>query len=167
MRRVAGNGSDFRVLHEMAHHPVRSIAVEEGVAVDADQDFILGEQAARLQCHGLALVLRQVHHAQVVVFGGQAVQYFSGVVLAAIVDGDHLEVGIVGRQGVADGFLCVIPLIETGDKDADRRRVRQGGGLGVRTVLAFMAPVKQCGADHPQIGHEQRVVEHETQQSLP
>ena len=48
----------------MPHQPVSAVRVEQRVAVDADQDLVPRQQRSGPQRERLALVARQVHHAQ-------------------------------------------------------------------------------------------------------
>jgi hypothetical protein len=48
----------------MPHHPVRTVPVEQRVAVDAEQDLVAREQRAGPQRERLALVARKMDDAQ-------------------------------------------------------------------------------------------------------
>ena len=82
-----------RVVDQRRHQVGGGVRIQHGVAVDADQVFAAGRQRAHAQRHGLALVLRQVHHAQPLVLRGQAIQHLRRAVAGAVVDGDDLDVG--------------------------------------------------------------------------
>ena len=62
----------------------------------------------------------------------QPVEHLGGVVAAAVVDGDDLELGIVDRRGGAQRLLGIVALVVAGHEDEiggqwlDRRRIALG-----------------------------------------
>jgi hypothetical protein len=116
---------------------------------------------------GLALVGRQVHHPQARVFLGECIEDAAGLVAAAVVDGDDLEVRVLGCMRVVHGVPDVDALVEAGNDDAARRRILDRGRVIHVTVFrSFPAEKVPSATDHPYPGHHQGVEENEVQQPV-
>ena len=159
--RVAGDGAKPRAVAEAPHQPGDAIRMKDRIAIDADEDLPLRHQGAGAQRHGLALVLRQVNHAQRRDLAREAVQHLGGAVARSVIDGDDLEIRIgLGGAG-ADRLLRVVLLIVAGDEDRHARRVLQRRRHGLPLRAAFMEVVEDQPAHHPDEHHQQRPVAHE------
>ncbi len=115
--RIAGHRAHARPRHQMPHHPVHGVLVEQGIAVDANQIFRTRRQRAHAHGVGLAKIAVEMDHAQPLVLRGQLVELLGGVVLAAVVDGDDFEIRIALRERGADGLAHLFTLVEAGDQD--------------------------------------------------
>ena len=111
MRGLPVTAADLGILDEVPHEPVRGVLVEQCVAVDADQDLVLREQRAGLQRDRLALVLAPGAPRAAAGASPPAVQHVAGFVLAAVVDGDDLEIRIVERERVAQRLFGIVLLV--------------------------------------------------------
>ena len=141
----AAGGHDVGIDEHRPHQPHQRAALDQGVGVDGAHQLAAGEVEADVERVGLAAVQlvddHQVGVAQRTVerdhaLGGHVrrvgaidldqreltLQHADGVVLAAVGDDDHLEVGVVEREqrlhaGGDRRFFVV-----GGRQDADRRR---------------------------------------------
>ena len=129
----------------------------------------MGRHGAHAQGHGLALVLRQMQHAQTRLMQRQGIEHLGGVVAGAVVDRNHFQVAITLGQRRANGLGGVVAFVVARDQDRDQRLAleqRRRGVIGPWPVALPVQPEVQATGD-PQPGHEQRVEKHELHQELP
>ncbi len=119
--RVPGNSPDVRVLNQRRYQIGSGVAVQQGVAVNADQQIAPGRRRPGFERHGFPLVLREVNHPQARLLQRQLVQHLCGVVRRAVVDGDHFYILVPLSQRGANGLSGVSFLIEAGDQNGDKR----------------------------------------------
>lgn len=160
--RVARHRADGRVLQQVPDHPGDGIHVQDRIAVDAHQVLGIGHLGGGGQADRLALVGRLVDHHQLRIPVGQLIQALAGAVAAAVVDGDDDVVGIAHAGQVADHLPHVGLLVVAGHDD------RHPGVVlppeqNERIPYPLRAPLQQeevqQPADHPEVRHEERVVE--------
>ncbi len=73
--RIAGDRADI-VLAEGQRRPAQRVRIEQGIAVDADQDLVPCQQRAGIERGRLAVVLGEMDDAQPRHVLGQCVQHF-------------------------------------------------------------------------------------------
>ena len=78
--RVPGHRADVGILNQRGHQISGGIAIEQGVAVNADQQIAPGRCRPGFERQRFPLVLREVNHPQARLFLRQRLQYLSGVV---------------------------------------------------------------------------------------
>jgi hypothetical protein len=142
-------------------NPAQGIGIEQGIAVDCNQDLSLRQGGACNHRRRLALVLDQMHDPKAGMTCGKRIQDRAGIVTAPVIDGDHLEIGIVDRQGRTKRFLGIVLLVVAGDEDSDRRPVVEHRRLVYRRKAPIAQPVEDCAAHHPVPGHHERIAEAE------
>jgi hypothetical protein len=92
---------------EGARGPTQALRIEQGVAVDADQQLVARQQGAGVHGRRLALVPGEMHDAQARDAADQPVEHLGGIVAAAVIDRDDLELGIVDGSGGAQRLLAL------------------------------------------------------------
>ncbi|SAJ26281.1 Uncharacterised protein [Enterobacter cloacae] len=107
------------ILNQRCHQIRRGVAVEQGVAVNADQQIAPGRRSAGLERHGFPLVLREINHPQARLLSRQLLQYLRRVIRRTVVDGDNFHIPVPLTQRGANGLPCVAFLIEAGNKNRD------------------------------------------------
>ncbi len=151
--RVAGDGPHLGALDEVFHHPAHSVMVEHGIAVYAHQYLPLRPFETIVEGHGLALIVL-VQHGKARILRRQPIQSLPCVILAAIIDGQHLEIGITLAQQVADGLLHIGPLVVAGHHQGHLGIARQHQpGSGERYVPLLPLEVVIEAATDPHHGH--------------
>ncbi len=131
---VAGDGTDVRV-GEVADHAGDGVVRDDAVGVDTDVNLLLHVAESEVKSFGFASVgFGEDGDAAFgdlfgVGFGGD----FVGVVLAAVVDDDDVDVFVVGHQDGADGAGDDLLFVVGGDEDGDARVVVRGGEVGSLT----------------------------------
>ena len=152
--RVAGDRPDPRALDEVLHHPAHRVIVEHRIPIDADQDLPAGHRQPVVERHRLALVVL-VEHGQARILLRQSIQPRACVVLAAIVDGQHLEIGIALAQQVADGLLDVGPLVVAGHHQGHSGVIGElQPPLGQRDIPSLPLEVVIETTTNPHHGHQ-------------
>ena len=148
--RIAGDRPDVRIVDQRRDQPGRGIPVQQGVAIDADQQIAAGGGGARFERHRFSLIGGQVDHPQPRLLLRQLLQHLGGVVGRAVVNRDHFEIGVTLGQRCADGLPGVFLLVKAGDQDRDQRIARQRrrrGILAPRPVALQLKPEVQTPGD--------------------
>ncbi len=150
----------------MPDQPACRIAIEDCVAVNTDQDFILRGQCAGAQSQRLALIAVEMNHSELVGDFRQFREDLSRIIGAGIVDRDDLEIGIVLLQQSDDGVPYVLALVVAGNNECDAGRLFKLGRIIDGPFLDTFAIEKVVNSTrHPQVRHEQRVVEGEVEEA--
>ena len=158
--RIASEPADIAAA-KGARDPAQRLRIEQGVAVDADQQLVACQHCAGVHGRRLALVLGEVDDAQARDAADQAVEHLGGVVAAAVVHGDDLELRVVDTGGGAQGLLGVGALVVAGHDDRDWRPVVEVRRLGLRRSVELAIKVEDQAARHPVPGHDERIAEAE------
>ena len=156
------------ILNQRGHQIRCRIAVEQGVAVNADQQIAPGRRCPGFERQRFPLVFRKINHPQARLLLRQRLQHLRGVVRRAVVDGDNFDIFIPLIQRGADGLPGIPSLVEAGDKNGDERLTgeRRGGRLFIPRPVAFKLKPEIEPACYPEHGHEQRPEEHKIQNQL-
>ena len=147
---LAGNRTDPRIA-ERSNDGQQRAAFDHAVAVDGDKD--IAPRAADGQRHGLALapiaVLPERGHQTGIALSGRR-YIVPGVVLAAVVDGDDLDLvaRIVSLDDRGDGVHHHRTFIVGRNDDSDGRRLFAGDGR----YRAVDRPKQRASAEQQQPG---------------
>ena len=137
--------------------------IQEGVAIDADDELAPRQVRCRIQRDRLALVDGVVDDAEAGVLQRHLVQEGARTIAAAVVDGDDLVVRVVHLEQVPERLTNVGLFVETRHDDADHRT---GSELGRARLTKLVAQVVPGRPGAPQVGHDERVVESKADQQL-
>ena len=129
--RIAGDRPDVRIVDQRRDQPGRGIPVQQGVAIDADQQIAAGGGGACFERYRFSLIGGKVDHPQPRLLLRQLLEHLGGVVRRAVVNGDHFEIGVTLGQRRADGFPSVFLLVKTRDQDRNQRIARQRRRRGI------------------------------------
>ncbi len=147
----------------MPDHPEQRVFVEQRISVDAHQELGRTGHGTGLQRHGLAHVPRERHHAQTLYFSNLFLQYLTGAIGAAIVNGNDFKIRIfiLGklRERIVDDHF----LIMAGNQNRNTRVLIQ---LGHMPLFPFAAKIKYDRPHHPEYCHEQGIEKDKEKQEL-
>ena len=124
-------------------------------------NLVARQHRAGVERRRLAAVLGEMDDAQARDLADQAIEHLGGVVAAAVVDGDDLEVGIVDAGGGAQRLLGVVALVVAGHEDRDRRPMVDRRRIRRRRQMALVDEVVDQAARHPVPGHDEGIAEAE------
>jgi hypothetical protein len=103
------------------HHAGDGIGSDDGIGVDADEDFRIADVLeSEVQRLGFAAVGLGENQPAGGFFGGKgAAGDFQSTILGAVVDDDHAQIGIVGIERALDGAFDDLFLVIRGNEDRD------------------------------------------------
>ena len=105
------------ILNQRLYQIGCGITIEQGVAINTDQQIAACRRRAGLKRHRLPLVFCEVNDAQARLFLRQLLQHLCGVVRRTIVDRDNFDMGVALIQRGANGLPGISFLVETRDQD--------------------------------------------------
>ena len=123
----------------MTCHPLRSVSIEHGIAVNANKNLVPGGERADAQTHGFALVGLEVDDSEPVVALGDLTEHTTRIVTARIVDRDDWS-GPGGARNVLREHDVDVAILETARGGLLRR------GLGVDEADAAL--ITNIAKDH-------------------
>ena len=134
------------------------VRMQDGVAIDTDEDFVVCRRRAGAQPHGLALVGLEVNHSKPVFEQGHFIEYLPCLVVTRVVDGYDLEVRVNLFEQRAYGLAHIGAFVMTRHDKGDTGRFVERRRIIDRPFLHFLSVEEVIdGTHHPQIGHEERI----------